>query len=95
MSNVIKQVNTEKTYKFKDTGVYVFLFPKSFRKDKIKKEVETKYSVKVDAVRTVVLPKKEKSFRGVKGYLTQYKKAYVKVAKGMRIDGIDNNVNKE
>jgi len=92
---IVKQVNTEKAYKLQESNVYVFLFPKSARKDEIKKAVEKQYAVKVDEVRTVVLPRKEKNFRGVSGVLTQYKKAYIKVAKGMRINIDDNSVNKE
>ena len=95
MSNLIlKSVNTEKTYKLQENNIYVFLFPRNIRKDAIKLEVEKQYSVKVDNVRTVVLPRKNKSFRGQVGTLSQYKKAYVKVAKGMKID-LDNGLKKE
>ncbi len=86
---VVKTVNTEKAYKLRESNVYVFLFPIDLRKDEIKREIEKSYSVKVDEVRTVVLPKKNKTFRGVRGCLSRYKKTYVKVANGMKID-IDN-----
>ena len=96
MSNfIVKQVNTEKTYKLQEQNIYVFLFPKTARKDAIKKSIEEKFSVKVDDVKTIILPRKEKSFRGVSGTLTQYKKAYSRVAKGMKINIEDKGVNKQ
>lgn len=88
-----KQVKTEKSHKMQDVGVYVFLFPKNTRKDDIKKSIEKQYSVKVDFVNTVILPRKVKSFRGVQGVVSGCKKAYVKLAHGMKIefDSVDKD----
>ena len=85
-NRIVKQVNTEKTYKLQESGVYCFLFPKNLRQNAIKSLIEKQYSVKVDDVRIVNLPRKEKSFRGVAGVLSQYKKAYIKLARGMKIE---------
>ena len=52
----------------------------------IKKDVETVFGVKVVDVRTTNCPVKNKSFRGNAGRMSQYKKAYVLVANGMKID---------
>ncbi len=85
-SEIVKSINTEKSHKLQDSGIYVFLFPKKTRKDEIKKIVEKKYSVKIDSVNTVNLCRKMKSFRGRLGCMTQYKKAYIRFAKGMKIE---------
>ena len=87
---IVKRVNTEKTHKMLDNNVYVFLFQKNLRKHEIKSIIEKKYSVKVDSVNVVNVPKKMKSFRGTVGVLSSYKKAYIKVARGMKIEIEDN-----
>ena len=87
-NNVCKVVNTEKTHNMVSNGVYVFLFQKDKRKDYIKKFLEKKYSVKIDKINILNNPRKRKSFRGTVGRLSMYKKIYIKVAKGMKIDNI-------
>ena len=94
MIRIVKQLNTEKTYKLNENNICVFLVPRESRKDKIKKEIEKTFSVKIDSIRTMNMPIKEKSFRGIKGRLTEYKKVYVTVAKGMKID-VNNTVSAE
>jgi len=93
-NEIVKRVNTEKTHKMLDDNVYVFLFQKNIRKHEIKSIVEKKYSVKVDSVNVVNIPKKIKSFRGTVGVLSRYKKAYIKVTRGMKIEVEDNNKGK-
>lgn len=83
---IIKQLNTEKTHKLVESGVYSFFVPRDIKKEEVKKEVERLFGVKVDGVNLLLKPKKIKSFRGKYGELKRYKKAYVKVAKGMKID---------
>ena len=92
-NRIVKQLSTEKTHKLQESNVYVFLFPKATKQEEIKKLIEKQYAVKIDDVRVVNLPRKEKSFRGKQGVLTQYKKAYIKVARGMKIEA--ENVVKE
>ena len=81
-----KRLETEKTHKMSEGGVYVFLMPIGMRKDDIKSSVEKSFSVKVSDVRTLIMPDKLKSFRGKSGRLNRYKKAYIKLADGMKID---------
>lgn len=81
-----KQVKTEKSHKMQDTGVYVFLFPKNTRKDDIKKSIEKQFSVKVEFVNTINLPRKVRNFRGAQGVVPGCKKAYVRLAHGMKIE---------
>ena len=88
-NNVCKVVNTEKTHNMVGNGVYVFLFLKDKRRDYIKAFLEKKYSVKIDKINVLNNPVKRKSFRGTVGRLSMYKKIYIKVAKGMKIDNIN------
>ena len=78
-------MSTEKTHKLDGINIYTFLFPFLTRKDLIKKIIEKKYSVKVDSVNVVNMKRKQRGFRGSKGLSSKYKKAYIKVAKGMKI----------
>ena len=87
---IVKQLNTEKTHKIIDGGVYTFLVSRLARKDEIKSNIETFFGVKVDEVKTVNLPLKVRGFRNRIGAISQYKKAYVKVARGMKIEFDDN-----
>lgn len=65
----------------------MFLFPKDMRKKEIKGVIEKQYSVKVDSVNVINLPKKERNFRGKTGcVMSQYKKAYIRLENGMKIE---------
>ena len=83
---IIKQLNTEKTYKLVEKNVYTFLVSVNANKCDVKKEVEKIFGVKVDSVNITSRPRKTKSFRGVAGEIGGGKKACVKVANGMKID---------
>lgn len=83
---IIKQLNTEKSYKLAEKNVYTFLVSADSNKYDVKKEVEAIFGVKVDSVNVVSRPRKTKSFRGVVGKIGGGKKACVKVANGMKID---------
>ena len=85
-ATIIKQLDTEKTHKLLEGNRYAFLVAKCANKEQIKNDVETVFGVKVIDVRTTNLPVKSKSFRGAAGRMSQYKKAYVLVANGMKID---------
>ncbi|GEM_PF-869751 len=85
-NKLLKRVETEKTHKMGENGVYVFLAPVKLRRDDIKSVVEKSFSVKVSDVRTLIMPDEVKSFRGKSGRLNRYKKAYVKLADGAKID---------
>ena len=84
--NIVKQLNTEKTHKLGEGCVYVFLVSKNSRKDEIKKSIENSFGVKVVNVNTLNTPKKIRSFRGIRGIATAYKKAYITLEKGQKIE---------
>ena len=88
---IVKNVNTEKTHKMIDCGVYVFLFQRNVTKMQIRRAIEKKYAVKVDAVNTVIIPRKICNFRGSSGFSSVYKKAYVRLARDMKIDLVGSN----
>ncbi len=85
-ATIIKQLDTEKTHKLLEGNRYTFLVSRTANKEEIKKDVETVFGVKVVNVRTTNCPVKNKSFRENAGRMSQYKKAYVLVANGMKID---------
>ncbi len=86
MIRIVRALNTEKTYKLREKNIYTFVVPRDAKKDSVKKLVEKVYSVKIDSIRILNMPINEKSFRGVDGRTTKYKKVYVTVAKGMKIE---------
>ena len=85
-ATIIRQLDTEKTHKLLERNRYTFLVTRSANKEQIKKDVEMVFGVKVVDVKTTNCPVKNKSFRGTAGRMSQYKKAYVLVANGMKID---------
>ena len=84
--NIVKQLNTEKTHKLGENSVYVFLVSNNSRKEEIKKCIENSFGVKVINVNTLNTPKKIRSFRGVQGVAKAYKKAYITIEKGQKIE---------
>jgi len=74
---------TEKSSGIKDLNWYIFSVDRKANKKEIKDAVERVFKVKVDTVRTLVLPgKKVKRFGRVVGQKTAIKKAYVKLKEG-------------
>lgn len=65
---------------------YVFEVSPSSTKPQIKRAVELMFNVKVTKVQVVNLPEKEKRFGGRKGTRSAWKKAYVSLAEGHKID---------
>lgn len=88
---LIKPLITEKATKLADKrGTYVFVVNKDANKIEVKNAVEKYYNVSVDNVNTAVMPGKPKSRSTktavVRGTKSSYKKAYVKLTPGERID---------
>jgi large subunit ribosomal protein L23 len=87
-----KPLVTEKSSALLDKkGQYGFVVDHKASKDEIKKAVENKFGVKVEAVNTTIRPAKNKA-RVVKGKYVHgktslVKKAYVTVAEGDFIEG--------
>lgn len=74
---------TEKSSLLKEGGWYVFSVDRKANKKEIKEAVEKLFKVKVDKVRTLILPgKKVKRFGRPVGQRSPLKKAYVKLKEG-------------
>lgn len=77
---------SEKASHLSESGVYIFEIDKNANKFEVRKAVENAYKVKVKGVNMVkVLPKK-RIFRGKTGFRPGYKKAFVFLEKGEKID---------
>ncbi len=82
---------TEKSEKLSEKrGQYSFVVSKDVNKIEIKKAVEDRYQVTVEAVNTVVMPAKEKSRSTraglIRGRKPSYKKAIVTLSEGESIN---------
>ena len=88
---LIKPVITEKATKLADKlNTYVFVVNKEANKIEVKTAVEKMFNVNVVGVNTAVLPGKPKSRSTktavVRGMKSSYKKAFVTLQPGERID---------
>ena len=88
---LIKPIITEKAETLSEANKqYSFVVDKRSNKIEIRKAVEGMYSVNVASVNTMVMPAKAKSRNTragvVKGHISPYKKAIVKLADGEEID---------
>lgn len=68
------------------TNQYAFEVAMSANRTEIKKAVEALFKVKVDHVRTMIIRGKMKSFRQFSGKRPNWKKAYVTLAQGQKIE---------
>lgn len=96
LMNILRApIVTEKSARAEQTNTYVFKVVKDATKQEIKQAVETIFSVDVGAVRTLnVLGKKRRSAHGY-GYRSDWKKAYVTLAEGEKIDFTSQAADKE
>ncbi|WP_461833678.1 50S ribosomal protein L23 [Desulfothermus sp.] len=85
---LIKPLITEKTTFLKDQGNQVaFIVDRKANKIDIQRAVERAFKVKVEKVRIVnKKPRIKKRFGRVVGKVSGYKKAYVQLAPGEKID---------
>jgi large subunit ribosomal protein L23 len=88
---LIKPIITEKADRLTDSLNQIsFIVNKNCNKIEIRKAVEDLYSVQVESVNTIVMPAKAKSRNTragvVKGRVSSYKKAIIKLAEGEEID---------
>ncbi len=79
-STLLRQLNNE----------YVFEVDKGANKYTIKMAVERLFKVKVDSVRTIVVPGKKRRTRYVIGKTSTWKKAIVRLKKGEVISMFEN-----
>ncbi|MCX6701924.1 MAG: 50S ribosomal protein L23 [Candidatus Zambryskibacteria bacterium] len=85
---LIKPHVTEKATMSAESSVYVFeVDPKSTKKDVTKTFIE-KYKITPVKVTTVTIPAKNVVVRGKRGIKSGYKKAYVYLKKGTKIENI-------
>ncbi len=84
-------VNTERTIMLRDmNNEYVFHVAKNANKHQIKTAVEQAFGVKVDRVRTTVIPGKLKRVGRYEGKTGSWKKAIVRLKTGEKIGLFEN-----
>ncbi|MBI5873270.1 MAG: 50S ribosomal protein L23 [Candidatus Omnitrophica bacterium] len=79
-------IHSEKGARLENDGCYQFLVAKNSTKVDIRRAVEKIYKVKVTDVNTVITHGKMKRVRTQLGKQPDWKKAYVKLAKGHKIE---------
>lgn len=81
---------TEKALRLQNEGKYTFKVHKEATKPKIKEAISEYYKVDVEKVRTIQVPQKPKSRRGVQeGHKPGYKKAMVSLKEGDSIEMLE------
>jgi large subunit ribosomal protein L23 len=83
---ILSPVVTEKATRLNETSQVTFKVTLDATKPEIKAAVEKLFSVKVEAVNTLVMKGKTKRFRGREGQRSDWKKAVVKLQAGQTID---------
>lgn len=83
---IVSPVVTEKATRLNEFSQVTFRVALDATKPEIKAAVEKLFSVKVEAVNTVVMKGKTKRFRGREGRRSDWKKAIVKLQGGQTID---------
>ena len=83
---IVSPVVTEKATRLNEFSQVTFRVALDATKPEIKAAVENLFSVKVEAVNTVVMKGKTKRFRGREGRRSDWKKAIVKLQAGQTID---------
>jgi large subunit ribosomal protein L23 len=82
---------TEKSLVLKEqNNAYVFRVDRRANKAEIKKAIEKVFSVKVDSVRTMVMPGKPKRLGRFAGRTGSWKKAVVILKEGQQITEFEN-----
>jgi len=81
--NLIKrQMLTEKTLKLYEKGQYSFLVNKKLSKKMIKSIFENIFEIKIEKIRTSILPHKTKKVGKFLGKITVYKKVILTLKEG-------------
>ena len=83
---ILAPIVSEKSYGLIEQGVYTFHVHSDASKPEIRAAVEFLFEVKVDTVRVVNQPGKEKRFGRSLGRRQDWKKAYVRLAEGQQIE---------
>lgn len=91
--NLIYPLNTEKSYKLKNSSVYIFYVSKKENKKSVKEFVEKKFNIKVASVNVLNTNGKSRRFRGNIGYRQDKKKVYIKLMPGHTMNFGENENN--
>ncbi len=84
-------LTTEKSMGLKEANnAYVFRVDRHAGKNEIRGAVESAFNVKVDSVRTMIMPGKSKRLRWRIGHTPRWKKAIVTLEKGQVISDFEN-----
>ena len=83
---VLSPIITEKATNASERNQVMFKVARSATKPQIKEAVEKLFDVKVKRVNTLIRKGKMRNFRGVRGQLSDVKKAIVTLEEGHRID---------
>ena len=83
---ILSPVITEKATVASEQNQVIFKVAKTATKPQIKEAVEKLFDVKVKSVNTLVRKGKMRAFRGIRGQLSDVKKAVVTLEEGHRID---------
>jgi large subunit ribosomal protein L23 len=83
---ILSPVITEKATTSSEHNQVIFRVAKHATKEQVKEAVEKLFDVKVKSVNTLIRKGKTRSFRGVRGQLSDVKKAIVTLVEGHRID---------
>jgi large subunit ribosomal protein L23 len=83
---ILSPVITEKATTASEHNQVIFKVARTATKPQIKEAVEKLFDVKVKSVNTLLRKGKTRTFRGVKGVLSDVKKAIVTLEEGHRID---------
>lgn len=83
-----KPLVTEKSMKKQEKGVYTFIVEKTANRPEIKRAIEMAFKVKVSRVRTQIVKGKRKRMKNMlmQGQRKDWKKAYVTLEEGQRLD---------
>ena len=83
---ILAPVITEKATTASEQNQVIFKVARTATKPQIKEAVEKLFDVKVKSVNTLVRKGKTRAFRGIRGELSDVKKAIVTLEEGHRID---------
>ena len=86
---VSQPIFTEKGMMARENGSYLFKVNLDATKIQIRNAIEKLFKVKVVKVNTVPCAGKKRMGRGGVGHTSSYKKAYVKLAEGQKIEELE------
>jgi large subunit ribosomal protein L23 len=81
-----RPIITEKAMILEQDNKYVFRVTSDANKASVRQAVERAFHVKVDKINMAHVQGKNKSFRGIKGHQSGFKKAVVTLTKGEKIE---------